>query len=229
MTAYLFEPAPPTSLQIEGDRRRFPVHRVYCVARNYAAHAREMGRDPEREPPFFFSKPADAVVPGGGRIPYPGATGELHHEVELVVALGSGGADVAAHDALGLVHGYAVGVDLTRRDLQSEAKAAGRPWDTAKGFDRSAPVGVLAPAARVGHPRAGSIALDVNGEPRQRGDLAEMIWSVPEVIAHLSHFYRLAPGDLIFTGTPAGVSALAPGDRVDACIADLPSLDLAIT
>ena len=134
-----------------------------------------------------------------------------------------------AHDALGLVHGYAVGVDLTRRDLQSEAKAAGRPWDTAKGFDRSAPVGVLAPAARVGHPRAGSIALDVNGEPRQRGDLAEMIWSVPEVIAHLSHFYRLAPGDLIFTGTPAGVSALAPGDRVDACIADLPSLDLAIT
>jgi fumarylpyruvate hydrolase len=179
-----------------------------------------------REAPFFFTKPADAIVPEGGDVPYPPATADLHHEVELVVALQSGGADIAAADALAHVYGYAVGIDLTRRDLQAEAKEKGRPWDMAKGFDCSAPLSALKPAEEIGHPSAGAITLAVNGETRQRGDLADMIWSVPEIIAALSALVRLAPGDLIFTGTPAGVGAAARGDALHAGIAGVAELDI---
>lgn len=200
------------------------MHRVYCVGRNYAAHAREMGGDPEREPPFFFCKPADAVTQAA-RLPYPPRTRELHHEVELVVAIGRGGRDISAAAALSHVYGYAVGVDLTRRDLQADAKRQGRPWDTAKGFDQSAPVADIRPAARGAHPAAGRIALAVDGESRQAGDLADMIWSVPEVLAELSTYFELRPGDLVFTGTPAGVGPLEPGARVHAEIEGLGALD----
>lgn len=208
-------PAPKTpSLPVAGSEARFPVRRVYCVGRNYAAHAREMGKDPEREPPFFFMKPADAVVLAEHRVPYPPMTRDLHHEVELVVALGKAGTEVAEAEALSLVYGYAVGVDLTRRDLQAEAKKLSRPWDTAKGFDHAAPCGTVQPAERVGHPDAGRIWLEVDGDLRQSGDLAEMIWPVPALIAELSRYFELRPGDLIMTGTPAGVGALERGQRV---------------
>ncbi|MCA1857387.1 fumarylacetoacetate hydrolase family protein [Massilia oculi] len=206
-------PALP-SLAVAGSADRFPLRRVFCVGRNYGAHAREMGSDPAREPPFFFTKPADAVVPASGRLPYPPATRELHHEVELIVALGAGGADIAPQEAVALVWGYGVGLDLTRRDLQAIAKDAGRPWDMAKGFDASAPCSPLVPAAQAGHARDARIWLEVNGTLRQEGRLDEMIWTVPEIVAHLSRLVALAPGDLIFTGTPAGVAALVPGDRV---------------
>ena len=192
----------------------FPVRRVFCVGRNYAAHAREMGSDPSREPPFFFTKPADAVVPASGAVPYPPMTRDLHHEVEMVVALGAGGADVPVEDALALVWGYGVGLDLTRRDLQAAAKDAGRPWDMAKGFDASAPCSELHPVSEVGHPSNARIWLEVNGAVKQDGNLNEMIWPVADVIAHLSRYVALQPGDLIFSGTPAGVGPLAPGDRV---------------
>ena len=192
----------------------FPVRRVFCVGRNYAAHAREMGSDPDREPPFFFCKPADAVVTSG-EVKYPSATENLHHEMELVVAIGVGGADVAAADALELVFGYAAGIDLTRRDLQDAAKATRRPWDMSKGFDQSGPVGEIVPAHAFGHPAKGKIVLRVNGEIRQEGDLADQIWVVPEVIAALSKLVRLEPGDLIFTGTPDGVGPLVQGDLAE--------------
>ncbi len=189
---------------------RFPVRRVYCVGRNYAAHAREMGHDPDREPPFFFSKPASALVTDGADTPYPPGTDRLEHEVELVVALGRGGSDVPVSDALDLVWGYGVGIDLTRRDLQAEAKRLGRPWDLAKGFDASAPVGALVPAAGV-DPTAGAIELRVDDVLRQSGDLADQIWSVAETVAELSRWVTLAPGDLLFTGTPEGVGPLQRG------------------
>ena len=209
-------PAPPVvTLAVDGDERRFPVRRVFCVGRNYAAHAREMGHDPDREPPFFFTKPADALVPDGATIPYPLATRDLHHEVELVVALGKGGTDISAAQALDCIFGYAVGIDLTRRDLQGEAKKLARPWDVGKAFDHSAPCSAIVPAARIGHPERGRIRLAVNGVTRQDGDLAQMIWSTPEVIAHLSRLFALAPGDLIFTGTPAGVGPVERGDVLD--------------
>lgn len=220
----LFTPAPAPTVAIQGRDVRFPVHRIYCVGRNYAAHAREMGNDPDREPPFFFSKPADAVVANGADVPYPPATSDLHHEVELVVALGSGGVDVRPADAEALIYGYAVGNDLTRRDLQAEAKKAGKPWDVAKGFDASAPLAALRPLADVGPLRSGAIWLTVNGEERQRGDLGDLIWSVSETIATLSTLFTLQPGDLIFTGTPAGVSALKRGDVVEAGIEGLETL-----
>jgi fumarylpyruvate hydrolase len=197
---------------------RFPVRRIACVGRNYAAHAREMGHDPDREPPFFFGKPADAVVTDGADTPYPPRTDRLEHEVELVVAIGAAGHDVAVEDALGLVWGYAVGIDLTRRDLQAEAKRLGRPWDTAKGFDASAPVGAIVPAAQV-DPTRGAVTLRVDGELRQTGDLAEQIWSVAETVAELSRYVRLAPGDLLFTGTPDGVGPLRPGALLEGAIA----------
>jgi fumarylpyruvate hydrolase len=220
-------PAPPVpALPVAGTEASFPVRRVYCVGRNYAAHAREMG-DTGREPPFFFCKPADAVF-AGTEASYPPATSELHHEVELVVALRGGGAHLRSDQALEQVFGYAVGIDLTRRDLQRAAKKNGRPWDMAKGFDQSGPCSAIRTATDVGHPTAGSIDLAVNGEPRQHGDLADMIWSVPEVIAHLSRLVRLAPGDLIFTGTPAGVGPLTPGDSVLAQIAGVGSLEIVI-
>ncbi|QOY95627.1 fumarylacetoacetate hydrolase family protein [Massilia sp. UMI-21] len=214
MPSYVITAPVAPSLAVAGSLERFPIRRVFCVGRNYGAHAREMGSDPGREPPFFFTKPADAVVPAAGALPYPPATGELHHEVELVVALGAGGADVDPAAALALVWGYGVGLDLTRRDLQALAKDAGRPWDMAKGFDASAPCSPLIPAATLGHPQDARIWLEVNGALRQEGKLNEMIWPVADVISHLSRLVTLAPGDLIYTGTPAGVAALEPGDQV---------------
>jgi len=220
---YIVAPQPPACLPVRGSKAVFPVHRIYCVGRNYADHAREMGGSPEREPPFFFSKPADAVVTES-TLPYPRMTSELHHEVELVVALGSGGSNVSPADALSMVFGYAVGVDLTRRDLQAAAKQQRRPWDVAKGFDRSAPVAAIVPVDDCGHPLNGLISLSVNGEERQRGRLSEMIWTIPEILAELSRYYELLPGDLVFTGTPAGVAALEPGDHVECSIDGVGSL-----
>jgi fumarylpyruvate hydrolase len=219
MTDYAIPAPPQPSLAIAGSRARFPVRRIFCVGRNYAEHAREMGNDPDREPPFFFTKPADALVEDGATIPYPPATQNLHFEAELVVAIGKGGADIAVGEALGHVWGYAPGNDLTRRDLQAEAKALKRPWDMAKGFDRSAVCGALVPAA--GRPVAGRIRCRVNGVERQAADLAEMIWPVADIIAHLSQLVELRPGDLIYTGTPAGVGALAPGDS---CMVEIDGL-----
>ena len=195
----------------------FPVRRVYCVGRNYAEHAREMGHDPDRELPFFFMKPADALVTGGADMPYPSITADLHHEMELVVALKSGGSDIAEADALSHVWGYAAGLDMTRRDLQGEAKKAGRPWDMGKGFDHSAPIGELVPAAGV-DPGHGRIELKVNGAVRQASDLNSLIWSVPETIAYLSKLVRLEAGDLIFTGTPEGVAAVTRGDELEGVV-----------
>lgn len=207
---------------------RFPVRHVWCVGRNYAEHAREMGADPDREPPLFFSKPAHAVT-GAARVPYPPATRELHHEVELVVALKGGGVNLTHDQAAGIVYGYAVGVDLTRRDIQREAKRKGHPWDLAKGFDQSAPVGEIAPATADFSPERGEIRLLVNGAVRQRGDLAEMIWPVAALLAELSRHVRVAAGDLIFTGTPAGVGPLTVGDRVTALVEGLPRLEFETT
>ena len=206
-------PAPPIpSLAVEGAHGRFPVHRIYCVGRNYAEHAREMGHDPDREPPFFFMKPADALVTDGGDFAYPAGSVDVHHELELVVALARGGARIPAARALDHVYGYAVGLDMTRRDLQAEAKKMGRPWDVGKAFDGSAPCTPIRPVAEIGHPTKGAVWLEVNGALRQRGDLAQLIWKIPEMIAYLSTLSTLAPGDLIFTGTPAGVGPVERGD-----------------
>jgi fumarylpyruvate hydrolase len=214
MSDFVFPPPATPAVAVAGSAARFPVRRVFCVGRNYAAHAREMGNDPTREPPFFFMKPADAVVPAQGLVPYPPLTDNLHHEVELVVALGGGGSRVTPQQALALVWGYGVGVDLTRRDLQDVAKKMSRPWEWGKAFDASAPCTALRPVAEVGHPAAGRVWLEVNGEVRQQGDLNELIWPVADVISHVSQSVALQPGDLIYTGTPAGVGALQPGDRV---------------
>ena len=192
----------------------FPVRRIYCVGRNYAAHAREMGMDPTREPPFFFSKPADAIVTNGTPVPYPTRTSNLHHEIELVVAIGVAGQNIPVDAALDHVFGHAVGNDLTRRDLQARARDSGKPWDVAKGFDHSAPLTAIHPVSTVGHFTRGAIWLEVNGRSRQRADLSEMIWNVSEIVAELSTYYSLVPGDLIFTGTPAGVGALERGDEI---------------
>lgn len=215
--SYVFPPAPQVSVPVAGSDARFPVRRVYCVGRNYADHAAEMGAD-RREPPFFFSKPADALVAGGSEVRFPPATDNLQHEVELVVALAAGGADIEPSQALASVYGYAVGLDLTRRDLQLAAKDKGHPWDMAKGFDQSAPIGAIQPLPAVGHPASGAIWLKVNGQLRQNGDLQQMSWKVAEVIAKLSTYVALAPGDLIFTGTPAGVSKVQRGDLLEAGI-----------
>ncbi|MEP7311842.1 MAG: fumarylacetoacetate hydrolase family protein [Pseudomonadota bacterium] len=212
------------SVAIDGSAETFAVRRIYCVGRNYAAHVREMGGDPAREAPFFFSKPADALTGNGGEVPYPPRTKNLHHEVELVVAIGRGGADIATGDALSHVFGYAVGNDLTRRDLQSEMRARGLPWEVAKGFDHSAPLAELRTVQQAGHPRDARIWLEVNGQPRQDARLTDMIWSVPEIIAELSTYFALAAGDLIFTGTPDGVGPLVPGDSVRAGIDGLGTL-----
>jgi fumarylpyruvate hydrolase len=214
MNPFVIPPPEPASVAVSGSEQRFPVRRIFCVGRNYAAHAREFGNDPTREPPFFFMKPADAVLPAAGTVPYPLLTSNLHHEVELVVAIGGQGVRVAPARALDLVWGYGVGVDLTRRDLQDSAKDLRRPWDWSKGFDASAPCSPLVPAATLGHPEAGRIWLEVNGQPRQQGDLRDLIWPVADVISHISQGVALRPGDLIFTGTPAGVGALQPGDQV---------------
>ena len=214
MTDFAFAPPAPPSVAILDSEERFPVRRIFCVGRNYAAHAREMGQDPDREPPFFFSKPADAVVDSGSTIPYPSLTEDLHHEIELVVAIGKGGSDVPAENALDHVFGYAVGIDLTRRDLQGAAKKKGQPWDWGKAFDRSAPCAPIMPVARSGHPQKGRVWLAVNDETRQEGDLDELIWPVADVIAICSRAVELKPGDLIYTGTPAGVGAVLRGDRM---------------
>jgi len=213
-TDFVIAPAERPSLLIEGTPARFPVRRIYCVGQNYGAHVREMGGDPTRTPPFFFSKPADAVRVPGEPVPYPSSTERLDYEIELVVALKGGGVNVTPEQALGLVYGYAAGVDLTRRDLQAEAKKEGRPWDAAKGFDASAPIGVLRRAEGGALPK-GRIHLNVNGQTKQDGQLTDMIWNVAEIIAKASQLWRLEPGDLIFTGTPHGVGPLSRGDRVE--------------
>ena len=218
MTDYVITPEPTPSLAIHGSAARFPLRRVFCVGRNYSEHAREMGHDPDREPPFFFMKPADAVVPAEGVIAYPPLTADLHHEVELAVAIAKGGVNITPEDAFSHIWGYGVGIDLTRRDLQAQAKKLSRPWEWAKAFDESAPSTALQPVSAVGHPSTGKIWLKVNGEQRQVGDLADLIWSVSEVISYASQSVALKAGDLIFTGTPAGVGALKPGDVVTAGI-----------
>ena len=225
---FIIPPPPRVSAAVAGTTARFPIRRIFCVALNYADHAREMGKEATRDEPFFFTKPADALVPDGAAIPYPSQTADLHHEIELVAALQSGGVDIPADRALDHVYGYAAGIDLTRRDLQAAARAVGRPWDMSKGFDLSAPLGTIHPVADIGHPAQGRIALTVNGALRQQGDLAEMIHPVADVIAALSHYVALAPGDLIFTGTPAGVGPLLPGDRVEGVIEGVGTVSLRI-
>ncbi|WP_277967756.1 fumarylacetoacetate hydrolase family protein [Sphingomonas echinoides] len=213
------------SIAIAGTDARFPVRRIFCVGRNYADHAREMGGDPTREAPFFFTKPGDAVIDSGSVLPLPNRTAELHHEVELVLALGAGGSAIAIEDAASKIFGYGVGIDLTRRDLQAEAKKAGRPWDMAKGFDRSAPVG---PLVTTRPDAAAEIALSVDGAVRQRGSLSDMIWTIEEIIASLSTYVTLAGGDLIFTGTPAGVGPVARGEGMRGTIAGLPPIEIRV-
>lgn len=216
---FVLDPPLRPALPVHGDRRLFPVHRLYCVGRNYAAHAVEMGHDPEREPPFFFQKNPDCLVTGDPcRFPYPDASHDVHHEVELVVALKSGGRSIPVGHSLDCVWGYAVGIDMTRRDLQGVAKSMGRPWEAGKAFEHSAPCSPLMPVAEVGHPDHGGIRLERNGEIRQQGDLAQMLWKVPEVIAHLSGLFELRAGDLIMTGTPVGVGPVERGDRLTAGI-----------
>lgn len=221
MDAFVFDPPPPVSLPVAGSDARFPVRRVYCVGRNYVEHAKEMGFT-GREPPFFFMKPADALMPVAegetAELPYPMATRDLHHEIELVAALGRGGRNIPASRALEHVYGYAVGLDLTRRDLQGEAKKLGRPWEIGKAFDRSGPIGPVVPAERVPGVHAAAIALQVNGAPRQASNTDKLIWNLAETIEHLSALFELAPGDLIFTGTPEGVAAVGPGDLLEGSV-----------
>jgi fumarylpyruvate hydrolase len=217
MADFVIPPPATVSVPVTGGGA-FPIRRVFCVGRNYAEHAREMGSDPDREPPFFFMKPADALVVGGANMPYPPQSNSLHHEMELVVALGEGGVDIQEADALRHVWGYAAGLDMTRRDLQNQAKKEGKPWDMGKGFAASAPIGLMVPAARIGHPAKGLIELKVNGAVRQTSDLSKMIWDIPETIAYLSRLVRLAPGDLIFTGTPEGVAAVQRGDVLEGVV-----------
>ena len=213
--SYAIEYPGPTTLPVAESNQAFPVGRIYCVGRNYAEHAREMGHDPDREPPFFFMKPADAIVPSGAKISYPQITKDLHHEIEMTVAIGKGGANIPVEKALDHVFGYGVGLDMTRRDIQGEAKKMGRPWEMGKAFDNSAPCTALKTVQMVGHPSKGAIWLKVNGEVRQKGDLSEMIWNVPETIAYLSKLITLRPGDIIMSGTPAGVGPVKPGDHLE--------------
>lgn len=223
--SYVFDTPRIASLAVVGSDARFPTHRIYCIGRNYADHAREMGAAVERAQPMFFMKPADAIVADDADIAYPPATSDLHHEVEMVVALAAGGRDIPPARALESVFGYAVGLDLTRRDLQAAAKAKGHPWDAAKGFDHSAPMSALHPVATIGHPRGAMLSLTVNGQLRQQADIDTMIFPVPAIIHELSRLWELAAGDLIFTGTPAGVAALQRGDRVRAQLGGFAVLD----
>ncbi len=215
MTKYVFEPAAPASLPIRGSDERFPVRRVYCVGRNYAAHTIEMGGDPDREEPFFFQKNPDNLLTGGADFPYPDKSSDVHHEIEMVVALHKGGANIPLETALDHVWGYGVGLDMTRRDLQAQCKEARRPWEIGKAFDHSVPASELVPASEIGHPTDGAIWLKVNGEMRQQGDLNHMIWKVPEMISYLSGLFTLAPGDLILSGTPSGVGPVQRGDQLE--------------
>jgi fumarylpyruvate hydrolase len=227
--SFVFPPPPVASVAINGADSRFPVRRIFCVGRNYEAHAREMGKDPSREPPFFFLKPADAVVDDGAAIPYPPETQNFQHEIELVIAIGEGGVDIPEAKALDHVFGYAVGIDLTRRDLQLKARDQGRPWDWGKGFDQSAPIAPIRPASAVGHPSKGRIWLSVNDIVKQDQDIADLIWSVPEIISIASRSMRLMPGDLIMTGTPAGVSPIVVGDVVRGGIDGLGEIGMTVS
>ncbi|UXN74613.1 fumarylacetoacetate hydrolase family protein [Devosia sp. A8/3-2] len=227
MADFLFEPYAPVTIPIARGGL-FAVRRIYCVGRNYVEHIREMGND-EREPPFFFAKPADAVVVGGAAIPYPPKTEDFHHEIELVVAIGKEGADIPVEQALAHVYGYAAGLDMTRRDIQAIAKKSGRPWEMAKAFDHSAPIGTIEPASEIGHPDKGAITLSVNGVVRQKGDLAEQIWNVSEAIAYLSGFVTLKPSDIIMTGTPSGVGAVVKGDVLEGAIEGVGSVRTTIS
>lgn len=227
-TTFVIDPPQVPSLPVTGDSRRFAVNRIYCVGRNYADHAREMGHDPDREPPFFFMKPANSIVADGKDMQYPNLSKDVHHEVEMVVAIGKGGANIPADKALEHVYGYGVGLDMTRRDLQGEAKKMGRPWDTGKAFDQSAPCGAITPAAQCGHLEQGKIALLVNGQVRQEGDLNQLIWNIPDTIAYLSTLFTLEPGDLIMSGTPAGVGPIQKGDVLEGTVAGLTPLKIKI-
>jgi fumarylpyruvate hydrolase len=218
MTEYVIAPPPQASLAVKGETARFPVRRIFCVGRNYAAHAREMGRDPDREPPFFFMKPADAIVDEGTKIPYPPETKNYQYEMELIVAIGTGGVDIPVEKALDHVWGYGVGLDMTRRDLQMALRELGRPWDWGKGFDMSAPCAPLLRVAQTGHPTKGRIWLAVDGVVKQDGDLEELIWPVPDVISILSRSMALQPGDIIMTGTPAGVGPVVAGNRITGAV-----------
>ena len=232
MTEYVIPAWELPSVPVAGTPQRFPVRHVYCVCRNYAEHAKEMGGDATKEQPFFFTKPADAIVPvvppAVGRIPYPMATKNYHHELELVVAIGTSGVNIAPERTQSLIYGYAVGLDMTRRDLQADMREKKRPWDIGKSFASAAPIAPIHPAAKTGALTRGAITLDVNGQRRQSGDLSDMVWDVPNVLAFLSKLYRLEPGDLIFTGTPAGVGAVVPGDRLDGRIEGLTPLSIEI-
>ena len=217
MTKYIIEPVARASLPVRGSEQRFPVRRVYCIGRNYAAHSIEMGGDPNRESPFFFQKNPDNLD-ASGEFPYPVKSSDVHHEIELVVALKSGGVNISVDNALEHVYGYAIGIDMTRRDLQAEMKQTRRPWEIGKAFERSAPIGPIIPASEMGHPDSGSISLKVNNDQRQQGNLNQMIWKVPEMIAYLSEYFEIGAGDLIMSGTPAGVGPVVRGDVMDAAI-----------
>lgn len=214
---------------VAGSDSQFPIRRIFCVGRNYAEHAREMGKDPDRDPPFFFTKWAETYIPSGGSIPYPQSTSNFHYEAELVIAIGASARSIAPHSAESIIFGYAAGLDMTRRDLQLEARSSGRPWDTGKNVEASSPLGLIHRATDIGHPERGSLALKVNGETRQKADLSDLIWSVPELVSHLSSLYRLEPGDLIYTGTPAGVGAVTSGDELSVEIEGLATLTVAIS
>jgi len=226
--SFAIPPASVPTLPIVGSEDQFPIRRIYCVGRNYAAHAREMGHDPDREEPFFFQKNPDNVMPLGGDFPYPPMTENLHHEMELVVALGGGGYNIPEDKALDCVFGYAAGLDMTRRDRQGEAKKAGRPWEVGKAFEHSAPCSAIVPASEIGHPATGKLLLEVNGEVRQDADLSQLIWNVPESIAYLSQLFELAAGDLIYTGTPAGVAAVVKGDKLHGTIENVGEIDITV-
>lgn len=227
MTDYVIPPPPQATLDVAGSSKKFPVRRIWCVGRNYIEHIREMGQD-ERAAPFFFAKPADALVPDGGTAPYPSLTKDMHHEVELVVALKSGGINIPVEKANGCIYGYAVGIDLTRRDLQIASREVKRPWEVGKSFDASAPCGALKPASEIGHPAKGRITLKVNGQVRQDGDLNQLIWNVPEIISKLSEMVELVAGDIIMTGTPAGVAATVAGDKIECDVEGVGTLTVTI-
>ena len=228
MSRYVFEPAPPVAIEIAGTDLRFPVNRIFCVGRNYAAHVREMGFDPDREKPCYFTKASRSLAASGIEMPYPPGTQDLHHEIELVVAIGTAGFELSADDALSVVYGYACGLDMTRRDLQVASRESKGPWDVGKNFDNSAIISPIRPAAEIGHPASGRIRLSVNDELRQDADLENLIWSVPEIIADLSQLYRLEPGDLVYTGTPDGVGPVGPGDRISGSVAGVGDIALTI-
>lgn len=226
--SFMFPPARQVAVPVRGSQLEFPVRRIYCVGRNYAAHAVEMGHDPDKEPPFFFQKNPDDLVLGGDAFPYPAQSNDVHHEIELVIALHEGGANIPVARALDHVYGYAVGIDMTRRDLQGAAKKAGRPWELGKAFDSSAPCSDIIPSSEIGHPDSGAIWLDVNGERRQSGDLNQLIWKVPEVVSHLSELFTLAPGDLIFSGTPAGVGPIIRGEVIHGGVEGVGEITVAV-